>query len=709
MQKFYIPIKRKAKAKDLGQYIVFDLETVVQPHSKHLAVVAASATCSLGNTFFTIRPEDVDDKGVVSDDGSMRVITSLLRWITTCFRVLSEEGRVTVIAHNFQDFDGFLLYPFLAHHYGPENVQPFIDAQNSFVLVIVKVKKEDKTLTLTFRCSHRLFNMKLTKLSTLFGVKPKEGYNEQLFGQVHNILPGAIHHDKFKEYSIYDSVSLHQSLLKAQEFFFVNYHVDISTSTSLSNLSFQIYLTNFYERQMPLLQPYVDKFIREAYYGGSTDVYRAYGENLHWYDINSLYPASMINPMPCQMVGKFVNFSAEKLELKDFFGYVRAFVICPKHIKYPILPVRINEPGTTDTKLIHPTGKWVGVYFSEELKNAESLGYEIHPIAGLRFEPLEGVFDKFVDHFYPMKQSGDPTSRAMAKLILNGLYGYLARPTSYDVWTNVLAERVDTLCQEMTVKSRSLLKFNKDYIMLKTKEHLSKEQLVEVDKQLEAPAIERKSQPSRAKVNIAVGAAVTAYARITMSQFKNIKGIETFYTDTDSVYTNKPLPQHLVDPKELGKMKDELSGLTVQKAHFLGPKAYGLTYEDKEGDIITRSTIAGITKDSLSWPEIVSLSEDKPVNIPGKTYLLHDIENFTIKEQTSRDRQHLVSNKPVFDKNGKAKAPHYIFVKGDNAKFKESTIRNEVNLLIRRTKKFSKDFPALVSKWVANNKANKKP
>jgi hypothetical protein len=48
----------------------------------------------------------------------------------------------------------------------------------------------------------------------------------------------------------------------------------------------------------------------------------------------------------------------------------------------PILPFRI-EYGT----VIHPVGSWTGVYFSEELKNAENLGYKFEIIEGLKFAP----------------------------------------------------------------------------------------------------------------------------------------------------------------------------------------------------------------------------------------------------------------------------------------------------------------------------------
>jgi hypothetical protein len=50
--------------------------------------------------------------------------------------------------------------------------------------------------------------------------------------------------------------------------------------------------------QIGILRANQDKFIRRGYYGGHTNVYIPYGENLHYYDVSSLYPFSMLQDMP---------------------------------------------------------------------------------------------------------------------------------------------------------------------------------------------------------------------------------------------------------------------------------------------------------------------------------------------------------------------------------------------------------------------------
>jgi len=61
-------------------------------------------------------------------------------------------------------------------------------------------------------------------------------------------------------------------------------------------------------------------------------------------------------------------------------------VSCPSSVKKSFLPVR-GKDGT----LIFPTGSFVGVYYSKELKYAKSLGYTVIPLCGYLFEKKEAL------------------------------------------------------------------------------------------------------------------------------------------------------------------------------------------------------------------------------------------------------------------------------------------------------------------------------
>lgn len=106
--------------------------------------------------------------------------------------------------------------------------------------------------------------------------------------------------------------------------------------------------------------------------------------------------------------------------LKGLFGFAKVCVEAPD-IQYPILPVR------TTNGLVYGCGSWVGTYFSEELKYAESLGYKITLIEAISFDKSK-PFNKFVYHFYDLKSTArDAVQRFLAKLFNNSLYGKMGQ------------------------------------------------------------------------------------------------------------------------------------------------------------------------------------------------------------------------------------------------------------------------------------------
>ena len=72
-------------------------------------------------------------------------------------------------------------------------------------------------------------------------------------------------------------------------------------------------------------------------------------------------------------------------------------------------------------------------------------------------------------------------------------------------------------------------------------------------------------------INIAIAAAITSYARMHMAQFKNNPDYNLYYSDTDSIFIEKPLPNDMIG-SELGKMKLEY---IFKESIFLASKVYG--------------------------------------------------------------------------------------------------------------------------------------
>jgi len=108
------------------------------------------------------------------------------------------------------------------------------------------------------------------------------------------------------------------------------------------------------------------------------------------------------------------------------------------------------------------------------------------------------------------------------------------------------------------------------------------------------------------KSHVGIASAVTSYARIEMIELKMLLiklGIKLYYTDTDSIFVDKDLPHYLIG-KDLGQLKDELSGSVIKKAYFLGIKKYGYLDENNE----VHSIFSGVERNTLSWTEIEQIA-----------------------------------------------------------------------------------------------------
>src|ERR1700721_2170316 len=118
------------------------------------------------------------------------------------------------------------------------------------------------------------------------------------------------------------------------------------------------------------------------------------------------------------------------------------------------------------------------------------------------------------------------------------------------------------------------------------------------------------SLESSIKTSISIASAVTAYARVHMSFFKNNPDFELYYTDTDSAYINKPLPDHLVG-SGLGQMKLEY---VFTDCVFLGAKIY-----------------AGITTDGGRYICKIKVYKDaKSISLGDMKSLLRKDSNLTV-------------------------------------------------------------------------------
>ena len=497
-----------------------------------------------------------------------------------------------IYLHNFSYFDGVFLLKTLALL--SDNIRPTIKDGK---FIDIKVTFPESNYYINFRDSLLLLPSSLDKLSLNFNVENKtifpyafvnnnfidlnyegpvpeyeyfdkkkvslEKYNEYKNSFINNNKNWNLKIETIK-YCEQDVVTLYQILSNFQKNVYNKFRLDVIKYPTLSSLSFAIYRSSFQgDSHIPLIDGEMFRDLKKGYTGGSVDVFIPYGEDIRGYDVSSLYPYVMkYFPMP---VGNPTFFEGDILFDGLFtdnkpFGFFEVEVTAPEGLKIPILQTRFK--GENGSRTITPLGSWTGTYFSEEIYNAMELGYKFKILRGYLFEK-EYIFKEFVDTLYILKANSEKGSPdyIVSKLLLNSLYGRFGMNPEME--------------NHLILSKENAIKYYDKYEITDVVDLKNGKEIVSFFDNIE-------SQDNNNKVlniSIAISAAVTACGRIHMSKFKTMKGINIYYSDTDSIFTNKELDQSFIG-NDLGKMKLEHH---FKKAVFLAPKVYGgVDFNNKE-------------------------------------------------------------------------------------------------------------------------------
>jgi hypothetical protein len=106
------------------------------------------------------------------------------------------------------------------------------------------------------------------------------------------------------------------------KYVYTNYGVQMTDALTISRLALNIFLHNFLKDfKIPVISQNMYRDIKKAYYGGLTEVYKPHGQNLYYYDVNSLYPFVALNSMPGINCTYIESFNKDNLNLNELFGY----------------------------------------------------------------------------------------------------------------------------------------------------------------------------------------------------------------------------------------------------------------------------------------------------------------------------------------------------------------------------------------------------
>lgn len=486
-----------------------------------------------------------------------------------------------IYLHNFSKFDGIFLLKILPKL--TEDITPIIKDGN---IINIRFKFAGKYI-LYFRDSYLMLPSSLNKLCKCFNVEDKglfpysysnivplnyngeipdinyfdgitrdeyEEYKKSIINNVWNLREETI------KYCLQDCKILYEviEIFSKQIYSFTN--INMTQYPTLSSLAFGIYRSNYMVNEnIPNINNKnrnIYHFIKEGFSGGAVDMYKPYGTKIYRYDVNSLYPYIMKNyPMP---IGNPIYFNGNILDVnpnflseKDKFSFLKVKVYAPNNINHPILLTNKNN------RKIAPVGTWTGTYTNIEINKALELGYKFEIISGVYFNETKYIFEEYVDTFYSLKKNSNKESPMylISKLLLNSLYGRFGM--SLDLDQNKIINEDDE------IKYLNSDKYDVNEII-----NLSEDKSL-ISYNYKDP--DKNPYNYFNNLSVPIAAAITAYARIYMSQFKNNSEYNLFYTDTDSIDIDKPLPDHMVG-NELGQMKLEH---IFDEGTYLAPKLYG--------------------------------------------------------------------------------------------------------------------------------------
>lgn len=376
----------------------------------------------------------IDKDELDSDKIVLELVEELLR---------PRYSNITFYCHNLAGFDIVFLLNTL-YRYNDNNadgkykVIPNLRHDN---IIRAKISKDKHSFTILD--SYAMLAEALIKLGTNFDVPTLKSKFPHGFALEDNLfyqgsMPGIeyyedISEDDYKDmavsyWSFYDESkkylnndlhSLHQVLTKANKQVFLDYNANITDNMTISGLAVRIFLKDFYKNNIPNInKASLYKDLKQSYYGGITEVYKPYGKNLFYYDVNSLYPYVALQDMPGLTCSK-VSFFEDYENIDMLFGFFYCRIETPLDGYLGLLPIRTNGGD-----LIFPLGQWEGWYFSEELKFAKEHGYKIKVLKGYTFDRVPDVFTDYINKVYPIKSNTtNKSQKAMAKSLLNNLLG----------------------------------------------------------------------------------------------------------------------------------------------------------------------------------------------------------------------------------------------------------------------------------------------
>jgi hypothetical protein len=354
-----------------------------------------------------------------------------------------------------------------------------------------------------FADSYRLLPAKLADLTERFGVEHRKmdfdfGTEEVVYGR------------RLIEYNEWDCRGLWEVIRSF-------YDATGVQSETLASQSLRAWRHDYLDRILWKPPEVVSAVVRHAYHGGRTEVFKRAGR-LNCYDVNSMYPFVMLDPLP-------VHYEGQNTRLDDrYYSFVDATVTSGESY-VPTLPLRLE-------KLYFPMGRFRAIFTSEELVESEARGSRIEKVHRAYHFRAEPVFREYIETVYEEKRTAPEPLRTIAKLRMNSLYGKFGQDPVGKVYVSIDDAPEGTypiICPDGEPSGFGYYERTNDSAHILP--HLS--------------------------------AAICSKARLVLARSLNE---DSYYCDTDSVFTRGAMP--------VGDGLGEWGHVAEGDAHFYQPKLY---------------------------------------------------------------------------------------------------------------------------------------
>ncbi len=480
-----------------------------------------------------------------------------------------------IYAHNGANFDYLCIYEYLMVNEKLEVCDYFISDSSG---IGVKIKVDGVSITLLD--SYRMLpaalgdkedeNGKIIKgLTSTFKVdNPKQSVPDDCKDDYLRFKER--YPELFWEYLRNDVLGLQQVLYKFWTMIVDLYGNVGSLPMTLPSLSLRLWTKTLSDVLMTPYNAKLKELEREAYKGGltlcmNTGVFN----NVNVYDVNSMYPAQMID---CEFPSSYIGYWTQEYD-KVAMGLWRGRFTQGRHDLPPIL---FDKSGAVYA------GE--GAYTTDEINYLLEIGGTFELVEGYVFERKQKLFSDFIGKAYSLRlvaqKEGNEALAFTLKIFMNSLYGKFGQRE--EGWTLKMitgAEQDELLDNKVEFKCYGDISAVKEHRVV-----------------------------PHAFVSIA--AYVTARARISLHRSICAlidAGNDVFYCDTDSIHTNGVLETS----SALGAMKLEFQG----EATYAGRKLYSLRKTDEMGHKKVKVKAKGVGRNirmgTLNYSTITRLAMDK--------------------------------------------------------------------------------------------------